>query len=230
MTRNFEPYLALGDDGTSLTVHQQVDGPQSEPLMLLRVTSPRTGLATAHLTTASVRLLLDALRSHLATTDPDSDPRHIAVDAPTAADPDPDDFDPWALPPAPGIATDPGTFELHRAQTSFTDASRERDRAAAWLARAHLQHAAYATALTYPEATWITVELSTTDTGAIRPSLLAVLTPTGDTVMDSDGDHPAFHQLALQVEHAILTALTIAPGHLTWTGRRTLHLSHYATW
>ncbi|WP_255353889.1 MULTISPECIES: hypothetical protein [unclassified Frankia] len=39
-----------------------------------------------------------------------------------------------------------------------------------------------------------------------------------------------FHTLAFQVNRALRTALTIAPDLLDWTGRRSLHLSHYATW
>ncbi|EYT91134.1 hypothetical protein ThrDRAFT_03236 [Frankia casuarinae] len=234
MTHIPEPLFTTGHDRTTLTLHRQTLPPHDEPVLLLRVTAPRTGIATAHLTDTSARLLAAAIHDHLdaADTHRESDTHHIEVDGADGTAPDPDHLDPWAaVPPTPAYVADPGPLELHRAQTALAEANRDRDTAAAWLARVHCQHAAYTVALAYPDAAWITVDLRTPDDdGALHAALVAVLDPQGNPLIDHDSTDPVFHTLAFQVNRALRTALAIAPGLLDWTGRRSLHLSHYATW
>ncbi len=234
VTHDPDPYFLAGDEHTILSLHRQVLRADNEPApLLLRVTSPRTGIAAAHLTEPTIRLLVAALHSVLTETDMDSrsDFHHIDVDDQVWTLANPDHFDPWAaVPPTPAYVTDPGDLEIDRAQTAFADATRERENAAAWLARVHCQHAAYAAALAYPRAAWITIDLDTTNTEGIRPVLVAVLDPEGNPLAERDGTDPVFHALAHQVDGALHAALAIAPNLFTWAGRRSLHLSHYATW
>jgi hypothetical protein len=224
--------FTAGGGHATVALQDHPTAPPGEPTLLLSVTSPRTGIATAHLSPSDARALLAALHTHLATTstDSDSDMHHIHLgDRPPATHTD--DFDPWGgHAPGPAYVTDPGPLDIDPAQTALTHATRERDHAATRFARVHCHHAAYTVIRAFPTAAWITVDVTSTDHGNPQAILHAVLDLAGLPLAEQANTDPRFRPVADTVNQALQTALTINPNLFTWSGRRSLHLSHHATW